>query len=64
MASSLASLMISLAVILTAVYYKEKRGDKRLRHPPGPPPDPLIGHLRIIPSSGQDVFFYELGKKY
>ena len=41
---------------------------KRLRNippfPPGPPSDPIIGHLRIIPADNNHVFFYELSKKY
>ena len=41
---------------------------KRLRNlpplPPGPPADPIIGHLRIIPTDNNDLFFYELSKKY
>ena len=32
--------------------------------PPGPPADPIIGHLRIMPSDHNDTFFYELSKKY
>ncbi|KAF8073649.1 cytochrome P450 [Lyophyllum atratum] len=32
--------------------------------PPGPPSDPLIGHLRIAPTSNFDIFFYKLGKTY
>ncbi|KAF8064423.1 cytochrome P450 [Lyophyllum atratum] len=32
--------------------------------PPGPPADPLVGHLRLIPSYNQGTFFYELGKIY
>jgi hypothetical protein len=32
--------------------------------PPGPPADPLIGHIRVMPSKDQDIFFYELGQKY
>lgn len=37
---------------------------KHTPFPPGPPADPIIGHLRIMPSEGHDTFFYELGKKY
>ncbi|KAF8885537.1 cytochrome P450 [Gymnopilus junonius] len=32
--------------------------------PPGPPTDPVIGHLRIMPTDHIDTFFYELSKKY
>ncbi|KAF8885567.1 cytochrome P450 [Gymnopilus junonius] len=32
--------------------------------PPGPPADPIIGHLRTIPADRPDIFFYELSKKY
>ena len=32
--------------------------------PPGPPADPIIGHLRIIPAENTGDFFYELSKAY
>ncbi|KAG6819996.1 hypothetical protein H0H93_006699, partial [Arthromyces matolae] len=32
--------------------------------PPSPPADPILGHLRFIPATDQDVFFYNLGKEY
>ena len=33
--------------------------------PPGPPADPLIGHLRIMPNENdRDAVFYELSRKY
>lgn len=32
--------------------------------PPGPPADPLIGHIRLIPPDDQGMFFYKLGKRY
>ncbi|KAF8885538.1 cytochrome P450 [Gymnopilus junonius] len=41
-----------------------KRSQDRPPLPPGPPADPIIGHLRIIPSEHSDRFFYELSRKY
>ncbi|KAJ6570526.1 cytochrome P450, partial [Mycena vulgaris] len=32
--------------------------------PPGPPADPIIGHLRVIPASGQAKTFYEWSRIY
>lgn len=32
--------------------------------PPGPPADPIIGHLRLIPPDNQEKLFYEWGKIY
>ncbi|KAG6909266.1 hypothetical protein DXG01_001328 [Tephrocybe rancida] len=32
--------------------------------PPGPPTDPLIGHLRLIPLTDHHLFFHELSKSY
>jgi len=32
--------------------------------PPGPPADPIIGHLRIMPTKDSHEFFYEMGQKY
>ncbi|KAG5641232.1 hypothetical protein DXG03_005689, partial [Asterophora parasitica] len=32
--------------------------------PPGPPAEPIIGHLRKIPSEDQENQFYEWGKVY
>lgn len=57
------SLILGLSFVF--VIYKWKLGArKRLSLPPGPRPDPIIGHLRLIPSIGQDLFFYQLGKVY
>ncbi|KAJ7167405.1 hypothetical protein C8R43DRAFT_877644 [Mycena crocata] len=32
--------------------------------PPGPPRDPLIGHLRYIPSKQNSLVFHDWSKKY
>jgi len=32
--------------------------------PPGPPADPIIGHVRIVPSSRPELVFQKWGKEY
>ena len=32
--------------------------------PPGPPAEPLIGHLRVIPTTDQAEFYHEMRKRY
>ncbi|KAF4609085.1 hypothetical protein EYR40_001438 [Pleurotus pulmonarius] len=44
--------------------YLKRRATKRLRLPPGPPADPFIGHLRIMPSDQQELVFHEWAKTY
>ncbi|KAF8885565.1 cytochrome P450 [Gymnopilus junonius] len=41
-----------------------QRQQKHPPLPPGPPADPIIGHLRMIPKDDPGGFFYELSKKY
>ncbi|KAJ8520580.1 hypothetical protein ONZ45_g2645 [Pleurotus djamor] len=44
------------------LYFVNK--SRKLPLPPGPPTDPLIGHLRIFPTKDQEVVLYEWSRKY
>ncbi|KAF8073623.1 cytochrome P450 [Lyophyllum atratum] len=58
------SVTLLAASIVVFVALKIKFFRKGLPLPPGPPADPILGHVRLLPSAGQDVFFYNLGKIY
>jgi hypothetical protein len=32
--------------------------------PPGPPGEPILGHLRIVPSAGTEYAYAKWGKEY
>ncbi|KNZ77801.1 O-methylsterigmatocystin oxidoreductase [Termitomyces sp. J132] len=49
-------------IVAAAVVFFARRNTRKL--PPGPPAMPVIGHIHLIPPAGQDLFFYELGKRY
>ncbi|KAG6812184.1 hypothetical protein H0H92_003989 [Tricholoma furcatifolium] len=55
------------SIVLGAVvlfWVKKSLSKKRPPLPPGPSGDPIIGNIRSMPSDDQDLFFYELGKKF
>ncbi|KAJ8520800.1 hypothetical protein ONZ45_g2406 [Pleurotus djamor] len=50
-------------VLYVGVYLIKRRRVARML-PPGPPGEPLIGHLRILPSTDQGRVYYEWSKQY
>ncbi|GLB45029.1 putative cytochrome p450 [Lyophyllum shimeji] len=64
MTSTSPALVLAVAAVAAVVLRDRLSSKKRVPLPPGPPADPFIGHLRLVPSEGQDVFFYKLGKQY
>ncbi|TFK36163.1 cytochrome P450 [Crucibulum laeve] len=60
MHTSIACAVVIFLLSLWRVYLRRNR----FPLPPGPPADPIIGHLLLIPSNKQADFFYNLSLKY
>ena len=54
-------ILLSLACLVVWFNRDSKRPNPL---PPGPPAEPLIGHLRLIPPDNQEMLFYKWGKIY
>ncbi len=52
------------ALIVWLLVYLKRRTIRRPPLPPGPPADPFIGHLRIMPSKQEELVFHEWAKTY
>ena len=57
-----AALLFSPVLYILVKHYKKRANGLPL--PPGPPADPLIGHLRLIPPTNAEETFREWGKTY
>ncbi|KAI1181168.1 putative O-methylsterigmatocystin oxidoreductase [Nemania sp. FL0916] len=58
---------LAVAVIVTIIILLCRRalGSKSHRHlPPGPPGEPLIGHLRVIPAAHPEIQYANWAKQY
>ena len=53
---------VLLGVIILAIWYIRRRKPSNL--PPGPPGDPIIGHIRIMPTANQGDVFHDWAKIY
>ena len=54
----------SLLFAMFFVVFVKGRRNKMLPYPPGPPADPIIGHLRIIPKEDRHEVFHGWSKTY
>jgi hypothetical protein len=56
--------MIALLAVAIILYVWYSKRSQDLEYPPGPPSDPIIGHLRHIPSTKQERTFAAWGELY
>ncbi|RDB17531.1 hypothetical protein Hypma_001246 [Hypsizygus marmoreus] len=62
--AAMGSLIILGGISLFVFLWLNRNSRKRPPLPPGPPADPILGHLRHIPLEHQEIQFYEWGKTY
>lgn len=57
--------IVALIALSTFLYMRlTKKNKSRLPYPPGPPADPILGHMRIMPSQNPHETFHEWAKQY
>ncbi|KAF2792015.1 cytochrome P450 [Melanomma pulvis-pyrius CBS 109.77] len=61
--STIGFLIVAFAAWRIASFYSFKRKSKGLPLPPGPKGEPILGHLRIIPSDNPEFYYQKLSKE-
>lgn len=49
----LSGYLLATAIVPLTLIYQYKKRKSRLPLPPSPPSEPLIGHLRVLPSADE-----------
>jgi hypothetical protein len=60
---TLVLLVIALIAWAARWWYIVKQKSKGFPLPPGPAPEPILGHLRIIPSTNPEYYYQKLSKE-
>jgi hypothetical protein len=58
----IAGLLCIVTVILTTSRLFRKKSPYPL--PPGPPGEPILGHLRVVPTERPELYYEQLAKEY
>jgi len=56
--------LLVVAFVASALHLQLKKKRLGLPLPPGPPGEPILGHLRIIPEDHPEYQYTEWGKQY
>lgn len=62
--SSTQVLLFAVAAAIFSVLYKQFQNRGKLPLPPGPPAEPFLGHLRVVPADHPEFAYTQWGKDY
>jgi hypothetical protein len=66
--SSIINMYLQIIVVTVALgllaWWASKRSSTPAPLPPGPAGDPIIGHVRIVPTSRPELSYAKWGKEY
>jgi hypothetical protein len=57
-------LLTSILILISWALYAIPRRARKLPLPPGPRPDPFIGHLRMLPTLDEHRVYANWGEEY
>ncbi|KAK0642229.1 cytochrome P450 [Cercophora newfieldiana] len=56
--------LAALVLVVGALVYRRVQQRRKLPLPPGPPSEPLLGHLRVVPADHPEFQYTQWGKEY
>ncbi|ATZ52299.1 hypothetical protein BCIN_08g00560 [Botrytis cinerea B05.10] len=62
--SSMALLVIAAGITISAIFWRTFFKKSRYPFPPSPPGEPILGHIRLVPTDDPHLYYQKLSQQY